>query len=479
MKVIRFGLVVFLIISTLILKAQTRDFNLVFKVKGIANDTALFAYNYGDKKFIRDSLFFDSKGVATLKGNKDYQPGVYLVAFPSLGNTYFELILKETNFELSTDVKDFLGSMTIRNSIENQIFYDDVRFMTKVGKEIDSLKKGLEDLEQDDPQRAKRLARITALNEEIRTKRNDVINKHPKLLYTKLLQAMMEIPIPDAPLGEDGKPDPAFSYYYLKAHYFDGVDFSDSGLIRTPVLLPKIMRYMDDMIIPMPDSIIVACDMLIAKASVNQEMYRVVLSELLNKYAKSTIMGQEKVYVHLIDKYYGAGKTPWVDEETLNKMKERAAALRPTLIGNKAPDMNVYSLDGQIINLYKSIANNKYTILAFWNSECSHCKKEIPEIRKLWQDSLQAMNVGVFSVSTEVEKEYVEKFIKDNQLEAWTNGYDPTGRMPFRKLYDLIATPVVIILDEKMEIIAKKIAVKDIKYVIDSHSAYMEARKKE
>lgn len=456
--------------------AQEKDYNITFKVNGIQNDTALFAYNYGDKKFIRDSLFFNEKGVATIKGLKDYSPGVYLIAFPSLGNTYFELVLTETQFEMSTDIKDFLGAMSIKNSKENQVFYDDVRYMTVVGKELDSLNKSLQAIEKDSLKQAPIKKKMELLTENIRKQRQGIVQKYPDLLYAKLINMMLDIKIPDAPKGTDGQPEPNFAYFYLKDHYFDGVDFSDPGLIRTPVLLPKIMRYMDEMIVPMPDSIIAACDRLITQAEANQEMYRVVLSELLNKYAKSTIMGQEKVYVHLVDKYYSSGRAPWVEEEMLNKMKERSTALRPTLIGSIAPDMNVYGLDGQFINLYKAIEKNRYTILAFWNSECSHCKKEIPEIRKLWTDSLQGMGVGVFSVSTEVEREHVEKFVIDNELQAWTNGYDPTGRLPFRKIYDLISTPVVLILDKNKEIIAKKIGVNDIKYVIESYDAFNQSK---
>jgi thiol-disulfide isomerase/thioredoxin len=466
-------IIAFFLSSITSLNAAEFDYNIKFKVDGIDKDTALFAYNYGDKKFISDSIIFNN-GIGTIRGLKEYEPGIYLVVFPSIGNLYFELVMnKEASFEMTTSTQDFIQNMVVKNSAENQLFYEDVRFMIDRGKKLEELRQQYEEADGNEGLQQEILAKNKEMNVEIKQKRSEFAGRSPKLLYAKLLNLMSEVEVPEAPLMEDGTPQPNFAYYYTRDHYFDKIDFSDPGLIRTPVLLPKIMRFLDDLVVPVPDTIKIWAEIIVEKATVNEDMYRVVLSEILNKYAKSNIMGQEAVYVHLVDKYYGAGRTPWVDEETLTKMKDRANALRPTIIGSKAPDMNVYGLDGSIINLYKATAKNRYTILAFWNSECSHCKKEIPEIKKVLEDSLQGFGVGVFSVSTEVEKEFVEKFITEKEITGWINGYDPTGRAPFRKLYDLVATPVVIVLDADKTIIAKKVAVKDLKYIIESHDAYL------
>lgn len=463
----------FFISSIMSLNAAEIDYHIKFKVDGVDKDTALFAYNYGDKKFISDSIIF-SNGIGSIRGLKEYEPGIYLVVFPSLGNLYFELVMnKEASFEMTTSTQDFIQNMVVKNSAENQLFYEDVRFMIERGKKLEELKQQYEEADENEALQQEILAKNKELTAEIKQKRADFAKKSPQLLYSKLLNLMAEVEVPEYVMDDNSEPLPNFAYYYVRDHYFDKVDFSDPGLIRTPVLLPKIMRFLDDLVVPVPDSIKVWAERIVEMATVNEDMYRVVLSEILNKYAKSNIMGQEAVYVHLVDKYYGAGRTPWVDEETLTKMKDRANALRPTIIGSKAPDMNVYGLDGSIINLYKATAKNRYTILAFWNSECSHCKKEIPEIKKVLEDSLQGFGVGVFSVSTEVEKEFVEKFIMEKEISEWINGYDPTGRAPFRKLYDLVATPVVIVLDADKTIIAKKVAVKDLKYIIESHDAYL------
>lgn len=459
--------------------AVERDFNIQFKVKGIENQDAILAYNYGDKKFIADTIRFDQTGTALIKGKKSYEDGTYLLAFPSLNLASFEFIIRETNFQLSTDTSNLAKNMIVKGSAENQIMYDDLKNTIAVGKQVDSLTTVMNDESRQEEVREKAESEIEKLSKSFTAGREASIEKNPKALYNKILNALRDVPMSATPVNAQGDTVPNYGYTYYIHHYWDNIDFNDVALIKSPVVIPRALKFFEN-IYQHPDSLCSAIDILLSKASVNDETFKILTSEIINKYAKSKIMGHETIYVHLLDKYYLQGKTPWVDQETLTKMKERADALRPTLLGKVAPDITVYDLNNQPMNFYQSIDKNDFTILAFWNSECSHCKKEIPELMKIWQDSLHKQyNVGVFSISTEVEKEHVIKFIEENHLnEGFINGYDPTGRSNFRKLYDILSTPVVILLDKDKKIIGKKIAVSDIPYVISNYYEYLQTKAK-
>jgi thiol-disulfide isomerase/thioredoxin len=446
--------------------AIERDFNIQISVKGMENQKGILAYNYGDKKFIADTLQFDQNGLAKINGKKDYEDGIYLMAFPTLDLRSFDFILRETNFQLSTDTSDLVGHLNVKNSTENQIMYDDLRKSMAISKKVDSLTKIASQENVSEKVKEKAREDFQVLNKAYTDERIANIEKNPQALYNKILNTLRDVPMED-------KIDPAtktVDYNYYIHHYFDNVDFNDLALIKSPILLPRVFKFLDN-IYQEPDSINHAIDIILKKASVNEESFKILSSEIINKYAKSNIMGQEGIYVYMIDNYYLNGKTPWVEQETLDKMKERADAMRPTLIGKTAPDITVYDMNNYPMNFYKAIDSNDYTILVFWNSECSHCKKEIPELLETWKDSLkQQYNVGVFSISTEVEKEHVDSFILEHHLNGnFINAYDPTGRSNFRKLYDVTSTPVVIILDKNKKIIAKKVAIKDLNYVISTY----------
>jgi hypothetical protein len=66
---------------------------------------------------------------------------------------------------------------------------------------------------------------------------------------------MKEVEIPESPKDSaSNEIDPHFGYKFYKAHYWDYIDWSESGLLRTPIFEGKLNYYFDKMIVPSPDS---------------------------------------------------------------------------------------------------------------------------------------------------------------------------------------------------------------------------------
>ena len=85
-----------------------KNYNIKLTVKGAENKLGILAYYYGEKRFVKDSLFFDNKGITFIKGNKNIPTGVYLLAFPGLQYKSFDIILNEPGFSITTDTIDFV-----------------------------------------------------------------------------------------------------------------------------------------------------------------------------------------------------------------------------------------------------------------------------------------------------------------------------------------------------------------------------------
>ena len=117
--------------------AGTHDFDIAFKVDGISNEDAVLAYYYMDKKYIRDTIRFDADGIGRLEGEMELNTGVYLLAFPSMKYQYFELLLgDEPKFIMETDTSDFIQQMKVTGSVENQLFYENMRFLIDMNKAL-------------------------------------------------------------------------------------------------------------------------------------------------------------------------------------------------------------------------------------------------------------------------------------------------------------------------------------------------------
>jgi len=206
------------------------------------------------------------------------------------------------------------------------------------------------------------------------------VRENPNTITSMLISANFQIDIPEITEGTEEEIKAARFKYY-RDHYFDHLNFDHPGILRTPFLHDRLVYYMEKLNAPIPDSTIIAIDYILGKFENNPEALKFYTSYFLNQFAQMKMVGQDAIYVHIVDKYYANGKAPWVKEETLTKIVDNANKLRPLLIGKTIPDITTYEQDGTAVKIREVDAD--YTVLVFWAPSCGHCKKAMPHIRIL------------------------------------------------------------------------------------------------
>ena len=442
-------------------KAGGKGMDIKLTVKGLENSTMILANYYGDKQYVKDTLKFDRNGNIVLKADTMLPGGVYLAVFPALGNRYFEFIIAEPKFALETDTNDLAKHLKVTGSQENTLFYDDMKFLSHNKEVSDSLVK-LYKASNDPKQKDIYKGQLQDIDKEVKDKRNSVITTYPTLFYSKMLNAMKDVTVPDAPRDAAGKLiDSAWQWRYYKAHYWDNVDLSDERLLRCPVFHNKLKTFMTQTVVQIPDSINAGGDELLKKTDLKNDVYRYIITYIFNEMANSKIMGYDACYVHF-GKYYFCTHptlTPWVDTAKLFKICDRVTRLEPVLVGKKAQKLilPVDSTEMQWKSLYDLKA--KYTILVFWDPDCGHCKKELPVLVEAYHNlkkmGIDVAGYGAAIMEIENYKDWVE-FIKNNNLD-WTNVCDSKRHSNFRFEWDIQSTPQIYILDSEKVIKARRI----------------------
>ena len=147
--------------------------------------------------------------------------------------------------------------------------------------------------------------RLREIEKSIQDQREKVIKEKPNLLYSKIMNMMKEIDVPESPKDAKGNIiDSTFQYNYYKEHYWDNTDLNDDRLLYTPIFDGKYKTYFEKVIYKHPDSIKVEIDKVLGKIKdPNSMMMRFMLGNLINEYANSKIMGQDALYVHLVKNY--------------------------------------------------------------------------------------------------------------------------------------------------------------------------------
>ncbi len=389
------------------------------------------------------------------------------------GNTFFEFLLgDDQHFDISCDIKDPAGTLAFRGSDENSRFLEYQRRWKELqegamalssklsqaspsGAEATELKKQLGD------QEIKMKQFLAATAEE---------NKGTLLGAIARSIIPVETPEPVIPAGTAKRDSVSrlMSYLYYKDHFFDNIDFTEPGLIRSPVLGGRLEQFFRQVVIQMPDSIIREADRVLEMSSADDDVFQYVAVWLMNRYATSEIMGHDAVVVHLADNIYLSGRAPWASEEYITDLKKRVDRLRPNLIGKKAPELLMNSFAGRYVSLYD--VNADFTIVYFWEPDCGHCKESTPMLKKYY-DNNKAKGIEVFAVCTQHDREKWETYIVDNGL-GWINGWDPERMSRFDYFYNVDSTPLIYILDRDKKIIAKRLAAEDIASFIDAYRKF-------
>lgn len=146
-------------------------------------------------------------------------------------------------------------------------------------------------------------------------------------------------------------------------------------------------------------------------------------------------------------------------EEVKNSMlgkvlKEKLDQLAMSAIGQKAPDITGQTPEGEEIAL--SEVKGKITLIDFWASWCGPCRRENPNVVKLYE-KYHTRGFNILGVSLDTDAGKWKQAITDDGLE-WSHVSDLKGwESTLSEPYAVTAIPHTVLIDEKGVIIAKNL----------------------
>lgn len=461
-----------------------KGYNLQFNLTN-CKDTVLYLAKYTfDKQYVVDTCKKVKNGKAQFKSDKEIEKGIYFIVSQDKAR-YFDFFINENNkFTISGDIKE-VKTFKVIGSKENEKFLEYIKYIAAKNEMFVKLKDKAQQMPKKDS--AEFMEReVKQLNEDVKKFQKDFYNANKGTFLADVINLQIPKEPDSIPKASNGRPDSIFAYYYMKNHYWDGVNFKDDRLLITPFFGDKFKNYFEKVIPQVPDSAIVELDKILAQCDVKSDMFKFLLAYLTPYYEAHKVMGFDKVFVHIINKYIKTGlANDLYDEKVREKIIERGRILEPLLIGNQAPELlmidtaggkitakmgfdtaktsesvtklyydNVQKITPLLVSLYQTKAD--YIILVFWDVDCGHCQKEIPELAKTYNELKQKYDVKVFAVYTHTEYEKWRKFIIEKKLN-FINVFDPIHINNIREKYDIFSTPVIYLLDKNKIIKAKRI----------------------
>lgn len=470
MKRIAFFIVFSISISSL---AQQQGYEIKVILEPFKNQYIYLGHYEGKQLPIIDSVMVNDKSQGTFKGQKTLGGGVYLVGYPNKQGFFEFLIGKDQHFSIKADSAN-LQKISFTNSPDNDLFISYQQFMSVNGKKIDSAQKLLP-AAKNKKDSAALSDFIVSTNRSIRDYRLGLIKKYPDATLSFLLTLLEEPQVPPASQQPGGKYDSTYAWQYYKSHFWDGINFYDDRLIRTPIFENKLDKYFEQVVYPHPDSVIKEIDWMLAYATANDECQKFLLMKFVNRYLNMKYMWEDAVFVHLYEKYFAQKTYPWLTEKGMKTIQDRAYSLMSNILGNPAADIDLPDTSGKHITLYKIVS--PYTIVIIWDPTCGHCKEIVPKVDSLYEQKWKAEGVKIFAMAKETDgnKNDWLNFIHQHHLNDWANVYyskaDEKGRVDagipgYSQLYDVQSFPTLYLLDKDKRIVAKKLSFDQINEVL-------------
>lgn len=445
-----------------------QGYNIKVNVPKMSGKKLILANYFEGKVYAVDTALLDASGSGAFKkANKKLARGMYLLLFSP--SNYFDLIIgSNQNFSIQSDTTHVLENIHFTGSPENQAFLDFQKFMTTQNRKTQKINEAFEKEPNKTAASTKQkyADQFTQADREVREYIANLCKQYPGSALASFINFTLSPRLPDFSKEiPEGTKDRDMEirrkgYFYMKDHYWDYTNFKDSTLIRTPIFKNKLDDYFNNMVLMQPDSVFKESVRIIEKSRSCKAMFRYLVSYCFNYALESKIMGMDAAFVYLAKKYYLSGDADWIDKENKEKIEREVILTQYNLLGMKGQELKLPTLEGEWVSLYETHA--PFTLLLFWESDCGHCKKQVPLVKSQLLDRFKPYGFKVFAVHTQNEKEKWEKFVTEHDLFDFINCWDPHNQTNFRVYYHIESTPVIYLLDKDKKIIAKKLDIEQL-----------------
>lgn len=462
-------------------------YDIKFNIKNNSDTMMYLVKTMFDRQYISDTCKKVKNGLVQFKGTKKLEKGVYTLVSQEK-SIYFDFLIDDSyTFTVNYDRNDIVNTLKCSGSKENEHMFEYLKFMTNTNADFNKYREQAKGKSKEDS--TKFMAeKLTGMNDKVKKFEDSFLNKVKGSFVYDFINMKKEKEAEKVPLASNGRPDSLYRYFYYKNHFFDGVNFKDPRIVSIPFFDDRIKRYFDGVIYQYsPDTLIAEIDKVLAACDENSIVYNLLLGHFTYKYEQDKRMGFDKVFVHLGDKYIVSGKAKDVySPETTQAIKKRVDILRNLLLGAKAAELYMIdTTDGKkvmkmgfdtvktskgatdlyyknvdaLTPLFKTLymVNAKYTVLVFWDVDCSHCQTEMPKLNEGLKKIKGKIDYKVFAVYTKEDYEKWRKYLIEKKYDFF-HVFDPVHLNNIKDKYDINSTPVIYVLDKDKTIKGKKLA---------------------
>ncbi len=438
------------------LTAISQEYKISGTITGLENENLYLMQLMGEKRNIIDTAQTDLTGAFTFVMPESRKAGMYMI-IKGAGQAV-ELIYNNEDIQFVTSGFANDDGIQVISSVENLIYYDYLSVKGINMYKLDVLGALLKNYPNNDDFYLTALKQYEQLQNQVDNRVAELIDNNPLTLASRYLKT-------DKPTFVDPTLTELEQNLYLKQHYFDDVDFTDTMLIRSTFLTSKVVSYLSlfqmnaNSQSELEDNMLMGVDTVLVYSQANQQVYEFLIDFLIHGFES---IGFEKGLEHIAN----ASTLDQFCENTERKLKleNKLELIKKLAIGQPAPDFTTTDIQGNKVVLSEISA--KKIILVFWASWCPHCEEVMPVINSYYDGGT---NYEVIAISIDESEDDLMKSLEESNF-SWINIAEFKGwNGDIVEEYGIVATPSIFILDENKKIIGKPIGKNELKKFLEKN----------
>jgi len=428
-----------LIFPLLLYSQENKEFFIRITIKNLPNKLIYIAPIYGmptDEGM--DTLYTNSIGYVETDITS-YKTGMYRIWIEK--DKYIDFIYNKENIEIQTYYPDIGDSLQFLHSEENKIYMQVIKEEKKFQSKIDMLTYLLNNYPDNNYFFNTLKKEYKAVQKERDNYLINTTKKYSNLYVSKLIN-LSRTPLLDPEMTQLQRLN------YIKQHFWDNIDISDTTLFYSNGYANKFIAYLSLYNKPgmlqeeMENMLINAIDTALLYFASNKKMYDYMLKYMEKLFEKYEL---KKPLLYVYELRASSKTCSDIDELTA---KKRSLAFSLMKKGSIVPDFEITDIHNKKYKLSES--KYPYTLLIFFSTICNHCMNTIPKIQELY--NLQSdKHFDIVAVSLDTSYLELSNFLNTNNYNDWIIYYE--GKQWFTslaELYNIAFTPVILLINRNL-----------------------------